>query len=276
MLILAFTITLSPCLTSSAEKLFTNVTEKAGLKGAPIGASMVWGDYDNDGYIDIFAMRWGNWGDNGETRALFHNNGDGTFTNVIKESGILSDGPANGCSFADYDNDGFLDLYSASLGVHSLYHNSGNNNNWLKIKLVGSIGDIPVNIKRTNRDGIGSRITIQAGDLSMIREINTGCTRGYIPTIAHFGLGQNSVAGKITVRWPSGQITELQDIQANQFLVIKEGTGIIETIESKPVSRGVEPGEKLTSTWGVIKQDKLYQNYPNPFNPETWIPFTLS
>jgi len=87
-------------------------------------------------------------------------------------------------------------------------------------------------------------------------------------------LGQNPKIDKLTIRWTSGQVTELQDIQANQFLVIKEGVGIIGTIETKP--KGIEPDGKVTSTWGRLKENKLYQNYPNPFNPETWIPYQLS
>ncbi len=110
----------------------------------------------------------------------------------------------------------------------------------------------------------------------MIRELNNGCNRVYLSPIAHFGLGQNQKVDKLTIRWTSGQVTELKDIPANQFLVIKEGEGIIGTIETKPRPKSVKPDGKVVSTWGKIKENKIFQNYPNPFNPETWIPYQIS
>ena len=67
----------------------------------------------------------------------------------------------------------------------------------------------------------------------------------------------------IQVRWPSGEVASLGNVDANQLLVIREGLAI------EPSS------DKLITTWGRAK-NHLYQNYPNPFNPETWIPYQLA
>jgi hypothetical protein len=233
---------------------FTEVAQKAGA-WLDSGERLTIGDYDNDGYIDMYVMGW-----MGE-RTLFHNNGDGTFTNLAIESGIKQGWAQfpGGCAFADYDNDGFLDLCSADNGKFTIYHNDGNQNHWLNIKLVGT---------KSNRDGIGARVKVKAGELSMMREINSGCAWANMVLTANFGLGRNSVAQNIEIRWLSGTITLLSDIPADQFIVVEEGKGITK-------GQAVNSHDKLPITWGGIKGNRLYQNYPNPSNPETWIPYQL-
>lgn len=230
------------------------------------------GDYDNDGYMDVYLVGWGG------PKVLFRNKGDGTFTNVTQEAGVsVGGGRTGGCTFGDYDNDGDLDLFVSNLdGFNELFRNEGNDNHWLHIICTGSIGEIPINVKRTNRDGVGARVILKAGNLSMIREINPGCSRGHSPLIAYFGLGQNATADSVEIRWPSGQITNLTNIPADQMIEVKEGKEGYTKIEVEPVKyKSVEPQEKITTTWGNLKRSELYQNYPNPSNPETWIPYQL-
>jgi hypothetical protein len=90
---------------------FTDVTEKAGLIRSGWGQGCCVGDYDNDGYDDLFMTYWGG-------IALYHNNGDGTFTDVTEDAGLLQKGPTprwnTGCCFVDYDRDGHLDLFVAN------------------------------------------------------------------------------------------------------------------------------------------------------------------
>jgi len=229
------------------------------------------GDYDNDGYMDIYLMPWG------RLRVLYHNNGDGTFKDVTQEAGVGGFATrSGGCAFGDYDNDGDLDLFASNLGgFNELFRNEGNDNNWLRIKCVGT---------RSNKDGVGARVKVQAGELSMIREINSGCSQGHNVLEAHFGLGQNAKADSVEIRWPSGPVVKegeevipgrtdvFHNVPANQFIVVKEGVGIVGMIEGK----AVEPQGKVFITWGKVKSNRLYQNYPNPFNPETWIPFRLA
>jgi enediyne biosynthesis protein E4 len=85
---------------------FTDVTEKAGLARSGWGQGACVGDYDNDGYLDLFVTFWGQ-------NALYHNNGDGTFTDVTEKVGLKTahDQWSTGCSFIDYDRDGRADLF---------------------------------------------------------------------------------------------------------------------------------------------------------------------
>ena len=87
---------------------FTDVTQKAGVALTGWGQGVCAGDYDNDGFTDLFVTFWGH-------NVLLHNNGDGTFTDVTKKAGLAhSDIRWNtGCSFLDYDRDGHLDLFVA-------------------------------------------------------------------------------------------------------------------------------------------------------------------
>ena len=87
---------------------FTDVTEKAGLTSVGWANAVCVGDYNNDGYDDLFCTYFGQ-------NKLYRNNGDGTFTDVTKEAGLWDNGPAprwgTGCAFVDYDRDGHLDLF---------------------------------------------------------------------------------------------------------------------------------------------------------------------
>ncbi len=146
---------------------FTEVTDLAGVGITANTWAAIWGDYDNDGNLDLFVA---NSGDNPNNNAcyLFHNNGNGTFTNVAAAEGLqLQDNIAahKGASWGDYDNDGFLDLMikngvgtesggnGADKGTHRLYRNThpGNTNHWLKIKLVG---------RQSNINGIGAKLKL--------------------------------------------------------------------------------------------------------------------
>jgi enediyne biosynthesis protein E4 len=82
---------------------FTDVTEKAGLRGSLYGMGVATGDYDNDGHTDLLVSNLGG-------NILFRNNGDGTFTDVTKKAGVSGSGWCAGACFVDYDRDGLLDL----------------------------------------------------------------------------------------------------------------------------------------------------------------------
>jgi hypothetical protein len=122
---------------------FTDVTTQAGIRfkhnsGAfgkkylpeTMGSGVCFIDYDNDGWQDIFfvnSMDWPGHKSGGKSfPALYHNNHDGTFTDVTKEAGLAVETYGQGCAVGDYDNDGFDDLYLTALGSNHLYRNLGN------------------------------------------------------------------------------------------------------------------------------------------------------
>ncbi len=94
---------------NNGDGTFTNVTEKAGVGEVGLCLGTVWGDYDNDGFLDLYVVN-----DFGR-KTLYHNNRDGTFTDVTVASGTLDYGAGMSASFGDYDNDGKLDIYVANI-----------------------------------------------------------------------------------------------------------------------------------------------------------------
>src|ERR1700735_1022582 len=132
---------------NNGDATFTDETAKAGVAGGGWSVSSGFFDYDNDGKLDLFVTRYMDWdtkhskdcGGNyhtycppeefpATTNILYHNNGDGTFADVSQRSGIAAKkGRALGVAFADYDGDGFTDIFVANDGMQQyLYHNNGN------------------------------------------------------------------------------------------------------------------------------------------------------
>jgi hypothetical protein len=177
-----------------------------------------WGDYDNDGFLDLFVCQYF-----GENNALYHNDGDGTFSKITTGSIVNDGGDSVGCAWGDYDNDGFLDLFVAN-AVDSnaqpnfLYHNDGNSNQWLKIKCVGGL---------SNRAAIGAKVRVQtqngaAASSWQMREISGGHGYGQNSLIAHFGLGNATNAQTVRIEWPSGIVQTLSNVAAKQLLTVTE------------------------------------------------------
>ena len=181
-----------------------------------------WGDYDNDGFLDLFLVRVPN------PNELYHNNGDGTFTQVTTGSPVtdIPNGDA-GSYFGfwfDYDNDGFLDLFvpngndpGTAETTNFLYHNNGNKNAWLKVKLIGTV---------SNHDGIGAKVRVQARYAGQSRWQRRDISAGEVATgnslIAHFGLGDANNVAMLRIEWPSGTVQELQNIAPKQYLTVWE------------------------------------------------------
>lgn len=120
---------------NNGDGTFTDVTEKSGLGADCCTTVAAWGDYDNDGYLDLYVGRYLDprkdipttfYARNGEPNQLYHNNGDGTFTNVTERAGVGDKGLCLGAVWGDFNDDGYPDLYVINdFGRKTLYRNNG-------------------------------------------------------------------------------------------------------------------------------------------------------
>lgn len=188
---------------------FVEKTTEAGI--APHGGKgAVVGDFDNDMDTDLYI-----------TDGLYENQGNGTFDSIPKAGKALA--AAQHIASADYDLDGFLDLFVAEKPdrverrVGKLFRNQGNSNHWLEIDLEG------VN---SNRDGIGASVIATAGGVKQLREQSGGSHRfSQNYSRLHFGLADNTVVDQLEVRWPSGKTQTIENIPADQLIRIVEPSG---------------------------------------------------
>ena len=170
---------------------FSNVTSSANINVvSAVGVGAHAGDFDNDGWMDLYVANISI-----TENFFFHNNGDGTFTEISAEAGISGKLGTIIVNSGDYNSDGFLDIFETNWGNDKLYQNQGNSNHWLHIDLVGT---------ESNRSAIGARIKVTAGDLTMVREVNSGNGYGGETHITEFGLRGAPVADEVEVKWPAG------------------------------------------------------------------------
>jgi enediyne biosynthesis protein E4 len=145
---------------------FTDVTDAAGLKAAGWANGVCVGDYNNDGFDDLFCTYWGQ-------NRLYKNNGNGTFTDVTKEAGLLSADATRwgaGCAFVDYNRDGHLDLFVSNYIRFSFEHapvpGEKSTCNWKGVPVNCGPRGLPTGrhlLYRNNGDGTFSDVTKQAG-----------------------------------------------------------------------------------------------------------------
>ena len=196
-------------------------------------------DYDLDGWLDVFAANGHvaddieqvqSRGTDAQRPQLFHNDGRGRFEEIVDEAGDALQQPmvARGAAYADYDNDGDLDILMTSNGgaPRLLRNDGGNTNNLLRVKTVGT---------ESNRDGIGARVEVTVAGQSRWQMVKTGssyASQSEVPLT--FGLGNETSVERLRVSWPSGQVDEVTGLAANEFLVIEEGRG---TVSSTPIVR---------------------------------------
>ncbi len=212
---------------------FEDATLRTGA-GAGTLATVEWGngfiDFDNDGFRDIYVAR-GHLQDTIEQfddtasyeveNLLFRNMGDGTFRDVSAEAG---DGmrvrrSSRGAAFEDFDNDGDIDVVvlNSRREPTLLRNDSPRAHHWLQIDLRGV---------RANRGGVGARVKVTAGDLTLHDEVHAG--RGYqshFGSRLHFGLGTRAKVDRIEVKWLGGGTDTILGVGVDRRVTITEGTG---------------------------------------------------
>jgi hypothetical protein len=191
------------------------VTEGALVRDIQNSEIVQWIDYDNDGELDLFSAN-----DGGQNNTLYRDNGDGTFTRILTGSLVNDGGNSAGCAWADFDDNGFLDLCVANWHgsrPNFLYRNNGNSNHWLKVRCIGTA---------SNRSGVGAKVwvttTVSGREERQLREISGGTGFGQTSLLAHFGLGQADLVDNVRIEWPSGTIQDLARPAVDQTLTVLE------------------------------------------------------
>ena len=234
---------------------FTPITAGIMVNDGGLSVGSAWGDYDNDGDLDLFV------GDDGGANRLYENLGGGNFTAIEGVNIVNTPGRSNGAAWIDYDRDGDIDLFVANGDAtpqsNSLYRNRMNSaNRFLQLHLDGNA---------SNYDAIGAKVRVKARiDGQPVWQLREASSQsGYNSHSSYefyFGLGDAIAADTLAIYWPSGWVQVLTDVPAGQFLTIAE--------DSQRVV-GLNGGK------AVPEHFELRQNYPNPFNPATVIEYQL-
>ncbi len=238
---------------TSGMPIFSEVGQLAGISNTDWSWSPLLADFDNDGWKDLFISNGifkditnldfvkytsgysNNFTDTkGDKVAMwkliqempstklnnyfFHNNGNLTFSNVSDSWGLNKKAISNGSAYADLDNDGNLDLIINCINDEPIILKNNTKtkgaSHYLRIKLNGT---------GKNTQGIGAKVYINTAHNQQMQE--QYLTRGFqssIDPVMHIGLGEDSVVQTLKVKWQSGKETVLQNVKANQLLVINE------------------------------------------------------
>ena len=217
---------------NDGEGIFSDVTFAAGLglHTQYLGWGTMFVDFDNDSWPDLILA-------NGhvypevdkfhlgsgylEPRLLYHNNGNSTFTDISATAGpgINAVSSARGLAVGDLWNDGQLSVVIVNVYAKPslLVNTVHSGNHWVAFKTVGT---------RSNRDGIGAKITVKVGKRTLVDEVRSGSS--YISQNdlrVHFGLGSATRLDAVHVRWPSGLIESFNNLSVDTINTIKEESG---------------------------------------------------
>jgi hypothetical protein len=198
-------------------------------------------DFDNDGWPDILICNGHVYPEveqltteagYAQRKLLYKNLRNGKFDDISLNAGtgISTPSASRGCAFGDFDNDGDLDVVVNCVNdfPQLLRCDSTLKNNWIKVRTIGT---------KSNRSGIGARlrcVTRVAGQEkrhSQIDEVRSG--GGYYSQNdlrVHFGIGAAEKVELLEIRWPSGQVDTLKDLQANRLFYIREADGVTRTV----------------------------------------------
>ncbi|MFH1572174.1 MAG: CRTAC1 family protein, partial [Gemmatimonadota bacterium] len=238
---------------------FTEAGAIAGVNDAGTGEGLAWGDYDNDGQLDLYVTGTG-------PNLLYHNEGDQTFTEVAGAAGAAGADASRGPAWGDFDNDGFLDLFvSSNASADRLYRNNGNGTftevgaaegvadagpgagaSWgdfdndgaldLFVANEGSVSRLYHNAGNGNNwlvldlqpatgsaAAIGATVTVVAGGLRLSRSVDGGSGYYSQPSLPlEFGLGAAALVDTLIVAWPSGVVQTFAGLTPNHAPAIAE------------------------------------------------------
>lgn len=218
---------------NSGREFFEDASRLAGFDHTRY---IQWGtgfaDFDNDGLVDILTVTGNVYPEvekffkeypHRSPRLVYQNMGNGRFRDVYASlgKGISEPKSSRGSAFGDFDNDGDVDVVVMNMNEPPLLlrNDLKSGNNWLSIKLIGT---------KSNRSAIGSRVTVRANGHLQMREVTSQSSYySHNDLRVHFGLGSNKTVDFVEVRWPNGTVETLKGLPVNQFIILKEGSGII-------------------------------------------------
>jgi enediyne biosynthesis protein E4 len=170
------------------------------------------GDFDNDGHIDLFITTVYETASFGKKNypVLYRNEGEWKFTDVTKQKGLANTRATSQALWADFNNDGYLDLVAGG----KLFVNQGGNNNWLKVFLVGD-GE------KINTSAIGSQVRIELENGVLTRQVEAGSGEGNQNSpVLHFGLGKRDKPVDVEIAWLGKEKQLLKAVELNQAITV--------------------------------------------------------
>jgi hypothetical protein len=218
---------------------FQNVSRDVGLDRPIPTMAINCGDIDNDGFLDLYmGTGWMSFAGI-VPNVMLKNVAGRQFVDVTASSrtGHLQKG--HGVSFADWDCDGDLDLftilgggYPSDKGYSALFNNPGHGRHWLKVKLVGT---------KTNRSALGAGIHVElrapnGNTRSIYRTIGTNGSFGGNSLVESIGLGDGKTVARLTVTWPTSKTAQtFRDVAADQAIEITEGNSTFKVLNQPPI-----------------------------------------
>jgi enediyne biosynthesis protein E4 len=235
---------------NNGDGTFTDLSKETGTCNTLWGWGAKFGDFDNDGWLDLFAVNGlrsagkenyipvlfqmmvtpgvdfsdvNNWPAIGQMswsgyqkKKMFRNLGGQAFKEISADAGVDNDMDGRGIGISDFDNDGRLDFYQVNAEQPALlYHNvTEGAGNWVELKLTGT---------KSNRDAIGAEVRMKVGGLNLLRMVDGG--NGYAGQSSkrvHFGLGAATKIDSVEIRWPSGHVDKVT-VPINKITSIREG-----------------------------------------------------
>jgi len=229
---------------------FSDVTAVAGVAGYSDTRTAAFGDYNNDGFLDIFVSHHNFYS---YSNVLWKNNGNGTFTNTSVAMNISGEwiGDYFGVAWGDFNKDGALDLFAVGhIDKYNLFRNDNCPGNYLTITLIGD---------NSNYNAIGAKVQVWYGTKGLTRFVTAGeGAKDFHSYPLEFGLDTYSNIDSMEITWPSGLIQDFGFISGNQFITITEG------ISSVNEENNI-----------IVNNDYEIFNSPNPFRESTVINFSI-